>query len=191
MTGSKMDEIREHIEAAASVISSLEDETISKCAQLIVQTYEKGGKVLLAGNGGSAADAQHIAGELLGRFKMEREPLAALSLSTDTSVLTALTNDYSGDIIFSRQVEALGVEGDLLIALSTSGSSKNILLACEKAKKLGMKVIGFTGSKPCELEGYADVLLRADSADTPRIQEAHITAAHIICFLVEKSIFGK
>jgi len=183
------DRIRREIEASAEAKRSLKVEDIAAAAGLITPALKSGGKVLLCGNGGSAADCQHIAAEMVGRFKRERKPMQAIALTTDTSILTALTNDYGGDVIFSRQVEALGGSGDVLIAISTSGSSPNILKAVDAARGRGMKVVGFTGAKGRKLKEKSDVCITVDSEDTPRIQEAHITAAHIICGLIEDSLF--
>jgi D-sedoheptulose 7-phosphate isomerase len=183
------EKIRLQIEESIETKRKLSAVDIESAARLIIGAYKSGHKVLLAGNGGSAADCQHIAGELVGRFKKERRALPAISLSTDTSVLTALTNDYGGEVIFSRQVEALGQEGDVLIAISTSGSSANIINAANAAKKARMKVVGFTGSKGSRLKSLSDACIMVPSEDTPRIQESHITAAHVICGLVEEALF--
>ncbi len=176
---------------SVEALEKLSADDIVAAAELIVETFRSGGKVLLCGNGGSAADCQHIAAEFVGRYKMERNALHAVALTTDTSILTALANDYGGGVIFSRQVEALGVEGDVLLAFSTSGTSPNVLKAVESAKKKGMMVIGFTGSKGKKLAGLSDVCIMVDSEDTPRIQEGHITAAHVVCGLVEEELFGE
>ena len=166
-------------------------ETIIKIVRLIIQCLEGGGKVILCGNGGSAADAQHIASELIGRFKMDRSPLPAIALSTNTSILTCLGNDYSYEVIFSRQVQALAKKGDVLIAISTSGRSINIVEAVKTAKNIGLKTIAFTGKDGGKLAKIADVSLVVPSQETPRIQESHITVAHIICELVEEQLFRK
>ncbi len=179
--------IRQSIEAK----KSLSKEDITAASKIIIESLKKGGKVLLCGNGGSAADAQHMAGELVGKFKMERKALAAVSLSTDTSILTALANDYGQEIIFSRQVEALGKKEDVLVAFSTSGTSPNIIAAVLQAKKSGMHVIGFTGSKGEKLKKLSDVCVMVASDDTPRIQEAHQLAYHLVCALVEEELFKK
>jgi len=181
------DKIKKEIEESIEAKKRLPVKDIEDAAKLITAAIKSDRKILLCGNGGSAADCQHIAGELVGRFKKERKALPAISLATDTSILTALTNDYGGEVIFARQVEALGAEGDVLIAFSTSGTSPNILRAVEAARKKRMKVVGFTGSKGGKLKAASDVCIMAASDDTPRIQECHITAAHIICGLVEDS----
>ena len=164
-------------------------DTIAEAARIIINAYKAGRKVLLIGNGGSAADAQHIAAELVGRFQAERAGLPAIALTTNTSTLTALANDYGYDTVFSRQLEALAKEKDVLIAISTSGASPNILKAMETAHSKGVFVIGLTGGKGGKLRDMADLAILVPSDDTPRIQEAHITIGHIICHLVEREIF--
>jgi D-sedoheptulose 7-phosphate isomerase len=156
----------------------------------IIRAYQEKKKVLLCGNGGSAADAQHIAAEFSGRFYFDRPPLYAEALHVNTSFVTAISNDYSFDLVYARMVEAAGKTGDILIALSTSGNSENIIQAIGSAKKKGMYVIGFTGKSGGKMKSCCDCLLNVPSADTPRIQEAHITLAHIICEFVEKTLFG-
>jgi len=158
-------------------------------ADLLVDAFRKGSKVLLFGNGGSAADAQHIACELAGKFYLDRAPLPAIALTTNTSTLTAIGNDYRYEEIFSRQLKALVREGDVVIGISTSGNSPNVLRGIEEAKRLGATTIGFTG-RGGKLKKLADCVLAVPSVDTPRIQEAHITAGHIICYLVEQALFG-
>jgi len=155
-------------------------------AQEMAEVLKRRGTVFLCGNGGSAADAQHIAAEFIGRFKHERKSLPAIALTTDTSILTALANDYSYDIVFARQIEGLGNPGDLLIAISTSGNSKNILEAVKKAKEIGMKTVGFTGEGGGKLAGMTDLVFRASSKNTSHIQETHITALHAISEIVEE-----
>lgn len=164
---------------------------IEKSSDIIVDCYKKGGKVLICGNGGSAADAQHVAGELINKFRLVRRPLAAVSLSTDTSVLTCIGNDFSFDEVFSKQVNGLGKNGDVLIGISTSGNSPNVINAVEAAKKIGMKTVVLTGRTGGSLGDMADVCLKIPSDDTPRIQESHITVLHIICDLVEQDMFGR
>jgi D-sedoheptulose 7-phosphate isomerase len=158
-------------------------------ADLLVNAFRKGNKVLLFGNGGSAADAQHIACELAGKFYLDRAPLAAIALTTNTSSLTAIGNDYGCEEVFARQVESLVKRGDIVIGISTSGKSPNVLRGVEEAKRLGATTIAFTG-RGGRLKKLADYVLSVPSVDTPRIQEAHITAAHIICYLVEQALFG-
>ena len=163
------------------------DETV----RLIEQTLSAGGRVLLCGNGGSAADAQHIAAELSGRFYVDRPPLDAEALHVNTSYLTAVANDYSFDEVYARAVQAKGRSGDILIALSTSGNSANVLAAAKKAQQLGMVTIGLTGESGGQLMEHCRICLRVPSTDTPRIQEAHITLGHILCHALEQRLFDK
>ena len=160
-------------------------------AEMIESCFRAGGKVYFCGNGGSAADAQHIAAELSGRFYFDRESLPAEALHCNTSYLTAVANDYSFDIIYSRLIAGLGRPGDVLVGLSTSGNSKNILMAFEECRSKGIRTIAFTGATGGSMKELADVLVNVPSTDTPRIQEAHITAGHIVCEMVEQAIFGK
>ncbi|QAR31921.1 SIS domain-containing protein [Geovibrio thiophilus] len=157
----------------------------------IVRCFENGGKVLIFGNGGSAADSQHIAAEFTNRFKMERPPLPALALTTDTSALTAIGNDYSFEQVFDKQLKALGNANDIAWGISTSGNSPNVLAALRTAGRQGMTTIGFTGKDGGLMRGLCDHLLISPSECTPRIQEIHIAAAHIICELVDEIMFGK
>ena len=166
-------------------------DVIADAARIILNVYRAGGKVLLVGNGGSAADAQHIAAELVGRFKLERVGLPAIALTTNTSSLTALANDYGYDTVFSRQLEALASDKDVLIAITTSGTSTNILKAVEMARSKGLVVIALTGENGGKLKDMADSTIVVPSNDTARIQEAHITIGHIICHLVEKELFDE
>ncbi len=159
-------------------------------ADRITRALRDGGKVMLAGNGGSAADAQHIAAELLGRFTIDRAPLAAIALTTDTSALTAIGNDYSFDQIFERQLRGLGRRGDIFLAISTSGRSRNILAALKAARELGIVTVGFTGSKGTQMRALCDLTLVAPCDETALIQQIHITAAHAICGLVERELYG-
>jgi D-sedoheptulose 7-phosphate isomerase len=162
-------------------------ETISAIAEILVGTLKQNGTIYLCGNGGSAADAQHIAGELVGRFCRERKALAAVALSTDTSILTSVANDYTYKRVFARQVEGLVRDGDILWAFSTSGASSNITLAAKAAKEKGARVVAFTGQKNSELEKIADICFCADNESTARSQEMHQLAYHIICDLVERN----
>lgn len=164
---------------------------IANAAQTILNAYKAGGKVILMGNGGSAADAQHIAAELVGRFKLERIGLPAIALTTNTSTLTALANDFGYDTVFSRQLEALANDKDVLIAITTSGTSPNILKAVEMAHSKGVIVIGLTGARGGELKNMADLTIVVPSDNSARIQEAHITIGHIICHLVEDELFNE
>jgi D-sedoheptulose 7-phosphate isomerase len=164
--------------------------TVIAVADLIAEAMEWGNKLLICGNGGSAADAQHMAGEFVCRFYKDRAPLPALALSTDTSVLTAISNDYSYADIFGRQVLAHGKEGDVLFGISTSGCSGNIRCAFEAAKRIGVRTVLLTGERPSDMETLADVVIRAPSAKTPRIQEMHLIIEHVICEAIEERICG-
>ena len=163
--------------------------TIQSVVEKIVLTYENGGKVLFCGNGGSAADAQHLAAELSGRFYFDRLPLNAEALHVNTSYLTAVANDYGFDIVYSRMVQAVGQPGDILVALSTSGNSINILKAIKEANSIGMTTVGFTGQTGGEMKDKCTFLINIPSIDTPRIQEVHILVGHIICEMVENRLF--
>lgn len=185
-----INELEEGIIVKKMMIQSLPDKIIT-VVNVILDCYKSKGKVLLIGNGGSAADAQHIAAEFVGRFKLERNGLPAIALTTDTSILTAISNDYGYDMVFSRQLEALSNEGDVLVAITTSGTSPNILKAIEVAKSKNVKVIGLTGGNGGELKDRADITIIVPSNNTPRIQEAHITIGHIICSMVEKEMFSE
>lgn len=163
---------------------------ISEVAELIADSIRAGNKLMICGNGGSAADAQHIAGEFLCRFYKDREPMAAVALSTDTSILTSISNDYSYNEVFSRQVRGLGRSGDILLGISTSGSSANILQAFRAARAVDIKTILLTGGTEREIAAVSDVVIKAPSTDTPRIQEMHLLIEHIICEIVERDING-
>lgn len=171
----------------------LEDEkllaTIDKCVDVMVTAFKSGNKVLFCGNGGSAADAQHLAAEFSGRFYTDRDALPAEALHCNTSYMTAVANDYSYDVIYSRMIKGIGNKGDVLVGLSTSGSSKNIVNAFEMALDKGMITIGLTGETGGLMKNLSDHLLNVPSTDTPRIQEAHILLGHIICQLVEEKVF--
>ncbi|MBL7786128.1 MAG: SIS domain-containing protein [Chitinophagales bacterium] len=163
---------------------------IEQTANLLTQTFAAHGKVLLCGNGGSAADAQHIAAELSGRFFIDRPALFAEALHVNTSFLTAVANDYGYESVFARMVQAMGKKNDVLIAISTSGNSPNVVRAAQQAKEQGMKVVGMTGEKGGQLANLCDFCLQIPSVVTPRIQEAHILIGHIWCEWVEQQIFG-
>jgi len=163
---------------------------IKKIVHEIVNAYKKNKKVVLFGNGGSAADAQHIAAEFVGKFYKDRSSLPSLAFHTNTSVVTAIANDYGYDLIFERQVSSFVEEGDIAIGISTSGNSPNVIKGLLKAKEKEAVTIGFTGQKPNKIEEITDLCLKIPSTDTPRIQEGHITVGHIICYLVEKELFG-
>lgn len=162
---------------------------IARAAELFLATLRAGRKILLCGNGGSAADAQHIAAELTGRYLKDRPPLDAEALHGNSSYLTAVANDYSYEEVFSRLLRARGKEGDLLVALSTSGSSPNILRALATARELGMRTLGLSGESGGKMAPLCDLLIRVPSRETPRIQEAHLTIAHILCAIVEEELF--
>lgn len=164
-------------------------EQIQDTVKLVVEAYKNNKKVLIAGNGGSAADAQHIVAELVSKFYKDRKALNAIALTTNTSILTAVGNDYSHDYIFTRQIEAYGQSGDIYIAISTSGESKNIIKSIAEAKNNGLKVIGLTGINPCEMDSLCDIIIKIPSSKTPIIQEAHIMIAHVICALIEEELF--
>ena len=165
--------------------------TIQACADAMIESFKNGGKVLFCGNGGSAADAQHLAAELSGRFYFDRDPLPAEAAHVNTSFLTAVANDYSYEKAYARYIQSIAKEGDILVAISTSGNSKNILNAIEAGRMKGMKIIGMTGSKGGQMKDMVDLLINIPSDDTPRIQESHILTGHIICEIVEQRIFGK
>lgn len=166
-------------------------QTIQDCTNLIVSAFEKGNKVLFCGNGGSAADAQHLAAEFSGRFYTDRDSLPADALHCNTSYITAVANDYSYDVIYSRILKGIGNAGDVLVGLSTSGNSKNIIKAFEVAKEKKITTIAFTGSSGGKLKPLSDFLINVPSDDTPRIQESHIMIGHIICQLVEEIYFAE
>lgn len=180
-------ELLGHKAAIEAVLATMLPEIEKACA-LTVETFKNGKKVLLMGNGGSAGDAQHVAAEFTGRYKTERRGLPAVALTTDTSALTAIGNDYGFQRVFDRQVEALATEGDLLIAFSTSGNSENVIRALELGKKIGCRSIGFSGKGGGKMKGLCDVDLIIPSDDTPRIQEMHITVGHIVCQAVDDQL---
>lgn len=163
---------------------------IEEAAQIIIDAYKRGNRFLLCGNGGSAADAQHIAAELSGRYLIDRPPLDAEALSVNTSYLTAVANDYSYDEIFARMLKAKGRKGDILLAISTSGNSANILKAIEVAKEINMVSIALTGESGGKMKEKADLLINVPSSETPRIQESHILIGHIICEIIENTLFN-
>lgn len=176
---------KELILADSEIISKIEQAT-----EKIIAAYLKQKKTLLAGNGGSAADAQHIAGEFVSRFYFDRPGLASIALTTDTSVLTAIGNDYGYEHLFARQIQALGVPGDVFIGISTSGNSKNIIEALKTCREKDIFCIGLTGKNAGQMDKFCDICIKVPSVETPRIQESHILIGHIICGLVENKIFG-
>jgi len=176
-------EFSEHLKVAKNM-STLTSQ-VEIAAQLCIDGLQNGGKILIFGNGGSAADAQHIAAELVGRYKVERKGLPAIALTTDTSALTSIGNDYGYDRVFDRQVEALANEGDVAIGISTGGSSGNVISGLKTAKELGCKLIGFSGRDGGEMNTLCDINLVVPAKDTPRIQEMHIVIGHTICHLID------
>ena len=186
--------IKKHIKESISVKKKiLENDIIineiDKISQACIQAYKKGNKLLFAGNGGSAADSQHIAGEFVSRFYFDRPGLSAIALTTDTSILTAIGNDYGYDQLFSRQIEAVGCKGDIFFGISTSGNSKNIIEGLKKAKENKLITVGFSGESGGDMQNLCDYCINIPSSDTPRIQESHILVGHIICYIVEKKMF--
>lgn len=177
--------LAEHAEVISDLRTNLRD-SVSESLKILIRTFESGNKVLICGNGGSAADAQHLAAEFVGRFETERRAFPAIALTTDTSALTALGNDYGFERVFARQVEALATDGDCLIAISTSGNSPNVIAAVMEARTRGCSVIGMTGEKGKKLASLSDSCILVPSPRTARIQEAHITIAHIWCELIDK-----
>ena len=161
---------------------------IQKIADVIVDAYKKDKKVLTAGNGGSAGDAQHIVGELISKVFIDRPALSAIALTTDTSVVTAVSNDFGYEQVFARQIQAYGSQNDVYLAISTSGNSKNIVRSLEEAKKMGLETIGLTGKNPCEMDKLCDLVIKVPSSRTPIIQESHLMLEHLICALVEKEL---
>lgn len=166
-----------------------EGEKILQVVELCAETFRQGRKLLVFGNGGSAADAQHLAGELVNRFKLERKPLPAIALTTDTSVLTAIANDYDFSLVFVKQIEALGKEGDIALGISTSGNSPNVLLALKRAKELGLTTVGLSGGTGGKMPEVCDILILVPSSNTPRVQEGHLFFLHIFSELLEKVLF--
>lgn len=183
----KTQTVMEAIQASPALLDAVE-----KLVTAIVAALRNGNKVLLAGNGGSAADAQHIAGEFVARFNYDRPGLAAFALTVDSSVMTAIGNDYGYEVVFKRQVEAVGTKGDIFWAYSTSGKSPNILVAMEEARARGLLVVGFTGARPdTPMEKLADITIAIPSLETPRIQEGHLVIGHIVCGLVESLMYPR
>lgn len=191
-----MIDIKEHIKKSIEVKEAvLKDEkllqTIIEVSEIIVKASKNGKKLLSAGNGGSSCDAEHLAGELVAKFYFDRPALNAIALTANTAVITAIGNDISSGEIFSRQIQANAKEGDIFIAISTSGNSTNIIKAAEEAKKQHVTIVGLTGKNPCKLDGLCDYIIKVPSANTPTIQEAHTMICHIICAKVESMMFNK
>lgn len=183
-----IDGIREQIDASIAAKRTLPVEELARAIDVVVESLSAGHKLLLAGNGGSAADAQHLAAELVGRYLRERDPLPAIALHTNSSSVTAIGNDYGYDKIFERQLEAFGAAGDAFIGISTSGNSPNINLALQKANEMGIRTIGFTGRDGGAMKDLCEVHLNVGSPETPRIQECHILMGHILCDFVEQRL---
>jgi D-sedoheptulose 7-phosphate isomerase len=179
-------ELESHIEVIKKVIDNLQDD-IEKVCKISQETIKEGKKIILMGNGGSAADAQHIAAEFTGRYKIERRGLPAIALTTDTSALTAIGNDYGYNHVFDRQVEAIANKGDLLIGISSTGNSENVIEAFKKGKEIGCKSIGLSGKGGGLFNGNCDFNLVVPSQNTPRVQEMHILIGHIICQIIDNS----
>ncbi|MCD6098392.1 D-sedoheptulose 7-phosphate isomerase [bacterium] len=184
-------EIENIIRESQAAIGKIPVDKVQEAADEIFSALENGNKLLICGNGGSAADSQHFAAELVGRFEKEKQPLPAISLTTDTSILTAVANDYGYDNVFAKQVKALGEKGDILFAISTSGNSPNVLKAVELAKTIGMKSISLTGKDGGKIAGISDIDINIPVFSTARVQEAHITVIHIICKIIEDKMLAK
>jgi D-sedoheptulose 7-phosphate isomerase len=188
----KQTSIQQHLEALhrlQTLFFESQGEHLIRCAGLISQAFRRGNKLLLMGNGGSAADAQHIAAEFVNRFLINRSPLPALALSTDTSVITSIGNDFGFDRIFEKQVRAMGLPGDILLAISTSGNSPNILLGLQTAQEKGIQTMALTGQDGGQMIQYSDYVLIVPSSETPLIQETHIVIEHLLCQMVESDLF--
>jgi len=186
-----IEQIKKSIEIKQRLLTDTElINQVRKAAQIITEAYQKGFKTMLAGNGGSAADAQHLAGEFVCKFYFDRPGLPAIALTTDTSIITAIGNDYGYDKLFERQIQAQGTKGDVFICFSTSGNSENIVKALMICKEKGIFSIGLTGGKGGKMEALCDICIKIPSEETPRIQESHILIGHIMCCLVEENLFG-
>ena len=184
--------VNDNLQTVSAIAASQPlQETLIRVASQCVSSLKGGKKLIFMGNGGSAADSQHLAGEMVSRFAFDRPGLPAIAITTDTSILTAIGNDYGFEQLFSRQIEALGKPGDVLFGISTSGKSPNILSALRKAKSMGIVTIGMTGNQKASIVEIVDECIEIPSAMTPRIQEGHILCGHILCGLIEESIFGK
>jgi D-sedoheptulose 7-phosphate isomerase len=181
-------QLRSHCEVMAAIETDLTP-AIESAVTLLVDAFRSGNKLLVMGNGGSAADAQHLAAEIVGRFKLERRALPAIALTTDSSILTAIGNDYGFDSIFSRQVEAHAAAGDVVVGISTSGNSPNVQVALRRAAEAGCRTVALLGKDGGAIKGVAELSIIIPSFDTPRVQEGHITIIHILCDLVEKELF--
>lgn len=188
-----LEEMYRQLDAHLQVIEQMKKtlaEPICACVSLICSTFKKGGKIIVMGNGGSAADAQHFAAEMIGRFMLERKALPAIALTTDSSVLTSIGNDYGFESVFARQIEALAAPNDLVVGISTSGNASNVINAIRAAKAKGVTTVGLIGCEGGEMCGLVDLALTVPSLQTPRIQEAHTTIIHLLCDLVERELFA-
>lgn len=174
-----------HIDTAQSTLKLLIDDVFNAC-NIMIESLKNGNKIMVCGNGGSAADSQHFAAELSGRYKLDRDAISCVALTTDTSALTAIGNDFGFDFVFSRQVDALAKSGDVLLAISTSGNSNNVIKAANVAKSKGCKIVGLSGKGGGELSSYCDLNIIIPSSNTPRIQEMHLIIEHIICDIIER-----
>lgn len=185
-------EIMSQFAAHRNLLDRVEREMTPQIVEMVTMladTFTRGGKLLVMGNGGSAADSQHFVAEIVSRFRMERRGLPAIALSTDTSILTAIGNDYGFDRVFRRQIEALAVSGDMVVGISTSGNSANVMQAFELAREKGCRTVGLLGNDGGSIRSYCDLPLIVPTGDTPRVQEVHITIIHIVCDLLEKKMF--
>lgn len=184
--------VKESIEVKQKLLEDkIVIDKILEASKICINAYKNDKKILIAGNGGSAADAQHIAGELVSKFYFDRPGLSAFALSTDTSILTAIGNDYGYEKLFSRQIQANGNVGDIFIGISTSGNSKNIIEAIKEAKNNNIITIGLTGNSDSDMDKLCDICIKVPSLSTPRIQESHIVIGHILCAIIEEEIYGK
>lgn len=193
---SNINHIKKQLEASSNTIQAIiADETIlsaiNSAANRCVKAYQTGNKTIWAGNGGSAADAQHLAGEMVSRFMFDRDPLPAIALNANSSVVTAISNDYGYNKVFSRQIAANGQKGDVFFGISTSGESPNIIDALNVCRERGIFTVGLTGNKPCAMDALCDIIIKVPSPLTPRIQESHILIGHILCEIIEAEIFSK
>lgn len=182
-----MSDVDDYIGSARDAVSSLDPRTVSAAAELCIEAVRNGGTVFFCGNGGSAVDSQHFAGELVGRFRMERRALPAVALTANSAIITAIANDYDFTKVYSRQLEALAGQGDVLVAISTSGNSENVLKAVEKAREMKVRTIGLTGEPGGALGVLADICIRAASSETSHVQEALLVAGHAVCLAVERA----
>lgn len=185
-------QIEDSIQTKQKLLENIEvTDSIFEAVNAVIEAYKRGNKTLIAGNGGSAADAQHIAAEFVSRFYFDRPGIPSIALTTDTSIITAIGNDYGYERLFARQVEANGVKGDIFIGISTSGNSANVIEALKACKEKGITTIGLTGESGGKMSDICDIIIKVPSSSTPRIQESHILIGHIICASVEEELFGK